>query len=129
MRCAAIISLVYYGLGVLLLPGGDFRTLADLPEMYALCKATEDHDMTLVDFITDHLLPLDSLVDHHPPGDAQRPHAPPVSDHAGIAPFTPLPSPPSMVGAATPLAKPTSFTVADNYAFDPLIPVFRPPAA
>ena len=44
--------------------------------MYRHCKATEDKDMTPFDFITDHLLDIDSLFDKHDNGDEQKPHTP-----------------------------------------------------
>ena len=44
---------------------GDFSMLNELPEMYSHCKATEDKDMTPLDFITDHLVNIDGLFDKH----------------------------------------------------------------
>ncbi|MGV9004565.1 hypothetical protein [Flavobacterium sp.] len=66
--------LLYYLLGTFLLPMGDFATLQDLPKMYENCKAKEDKDMTLADFITDHLLNIDGIFDKHEQGDEQKPH-------------------------------------------------------
>ena len=66
----------FYTLGTLLLPMGDFSGLQDLPEMYSHCKATEDKDMTVIDFVTDHLLNIDGIFDQHNNGDHQKPHAP-----------------------------------------------------
>lgn len=42
--------------------------------MYKHCKATEDPNMTMVDFVTDHLINFDCLVDNHDKGDLQKPH-------------------------------------------------------
>lgn len=75
-KFASISLLIYYLFGALYLPGGDFSTLSDLPEMYRHCKAMEDKDMTPLDFITDHLLNIDCLFDDHANGDDQKPHAP-----------------------------------------------------
>lgn len=47
-----------------------------LPEMYRHCKATEDKDMTPIDFITDHLINIDCMFDNHKNGDEQKPHQP-----------------------------------------------------
>lgn len=69
--------LLWYAAGVLVLPGGNFSLLGELPAMYAHCKATEDKDLTPLDFITDHLTCFDALTDTHPPGDDQRSHTPP----------------------------------------------------
>ena len=42
--------------------------------MYQNCKETEDKDMTPLDFVTDHLINIDSLFDKHDNGDEQKPH-------------------------------------------------------
>jgi hypothetical protein len=71
-----ILLLVFYSLGTLFLPLGDFSFLQDLPQMYQHCKTTEDKDMTAFDFITDHLINIDSIFDKHDNGDEQKPHTP-----------------------------------------------------
>jgi hypothetical protein len=53
---------------------GDFSAMGDLPKVYEHCKATEDPDMTLIDFITDHLINIDEIFDKHQIGDDQKPH-------------------------------------------------------
>ena len=63
---------------------GDFSMLNELPEMYSHCKATEDKDMTPLDFITDHLVNIDGLFDKHENGDKQKPHSPIQNHHHGI---------------------------------------------
>ena len=60
---------------------GDFSVLQDIPEMYRHCKATEDKDMTPIDFITDHLVNIDGLFDKHDNGDEQKPHEPNQTEH------------------------------------------------
>lgn len=72
----SILAIVYFTCGTLLLPQGNFAALADLPHMYRHCKATEDKDMTLFDFVTDHLINIDGIFDKHINGDEQKPHAP-----------------------------------------------------
>lgn len=54
----------------------NFSVLEDLPKMYDNCKATEDKDMTPIDFITDHLVNIDGIFDKHINGDQQKPHKP-----------------------------------------------------
>ena len=76
-RAIPLFMLLYYTGGALLLPGGNFSVLREIPAMYAHCKATEDKDLTPLDFITDHLTCFDALTDTHPPGDEQRSHTPP----------------------------------------------------
>lgn len=78
----SIFILLYYTLGQLILPCGDFSALPDLPRMYAHCKETEHHDMNPFDFITDHLINIDGLFDAHDNGDEQKPHQPfPLQHH------------------------------------------------
>jgi hypothetical protein len=62
---------------------GDFSVLQEIPEMYRHCKATEDKDMTPIDFITDHLVNIDGLFDKHDDGDEQKPHTPSQTQHHG----------------------------------------------
>lgn len=73
-RIWAIFLLFYYGLGSLFLPGGNLALLPSMHEMYVHCKATEDRDMNLVGFISDHLLNVDCVLDAHLDGDNQHPH-------------------------------------------------------
>ena len=67
---------LYYCFGATLLPKGDFAVILELPAMYQHCKATEDKDMNIVDFVTDHLINIDCLFDAHDNNDAQKPHQP-----------------------------------------------------
>jgi hypothetical protein len=75
--------LCFYLLGSLLLPMGDFATLQELPQMYHNCKATEDKDMTIFDFLTDHLFNIDSIFDDHK-NDDQKPHQTNQFPHANL---------------------------------------------
>ncbi len=75
-RVTVILTLLYFALGKLVLPLGDFSVLPDLPLMYLHCKATEHHDMNPLDFITDHLINIDGLFDAHDNCDEQKPHRP-----------------------------------------------------
>ncbi|MBK8586688.1 MAG: hypothetical protein IPN88_15185, partial [Bacteroidetes bacterium] len=49
--------------------------------MYQHCQATEDKDMTPLDFVTDHLINIDGLFDKHSNGDEQKPHSPIQNRH------------------------------------------------
>jgi len=75
-KAANIFLLAFYSFGIFCLPMGDFSSLNELTEMYHHCKATEDKDMTLIDFITDHLINVDCIFDKHENGDKQKPHNP-----------------------------------------------------
>lgn len=68
--------LFYYSLGTIFLPMSDFSTLQDIPKMYQSCKEHEHHDMSPLDFITDHLINIDGVFDKHDNGDEQKPHIP-----------------------------------------------------
>lgn len=75
-KATNIFLLAFYSFGIFCLPMGNFSELNDLPAMYQHCKATEDKDMTPLDFITDHLINIDCLFDKHENGDEQKPHTP-----------------------------------------------------
>jgi len=75
-KIIGIIVLMYYSIGALILPLSDFSIIPDLPEMYSHCKTSEDKDMTMIDFITDHLVNIDGLFDKHDCGDEQKQHKP-----------------------------------------------------
>ena len=64
----------YYLFGAFCLPMSNFSMVANLPQMYQNCKVTEDKDLTPIDFITDHLINIDSVFDKHDNGDEQKPH-------------------------------------------------------
>ena len=83
-----IFLLAFYSFGTFCLPMGDFSMLQDIPEMYRHCKATEDKDMTAIDFVTDHLLNIDGIFDKHEQGDEQKPHQPNPSQHQGQTTFS-----------------------------------------
>ena len=67
--------MVYFSIGALLVPNGNLTAMSDLPKMYQHCKATEDKNMSLFDFLTDHVFNIDSLFDAHE-NDEQKPHKP-----------------------------------------------------
>ena len=68
--------IIFYSLGTVLLPMSNFSVIEDLPNMFKHCKTTEDKDMTVFDFVSDHLLNLDGMFDKHQNGDEQKPHKP-----------------------------------------------------
>ena len=90
MKQLTVITLLfYYTLGTLCLPMGDFSILPSLPKMYQHCKATEDRDMTPLDFVTDHLINIDGIFDSHENGDDQKPHQPFQYHNSVVQLFTP----------------------------------------
>ena len=76
----AIILLTYHLFGTMCLSMGDFSMVAELPKMYQHCKATEDADLDVFDFVTDHLLNFDSVFDIHE--DGEKPHQSNAVSHA-----------------------------------------------
>ena len=75
-KISLICLAAYFLLGQMLLPNSDFAVLPNLSAMYAHCQATEDKDLTVFDFITDHLINIDGVFDAHDNGDEQKPHKP-----------------------------------------------------
>ncbi|MCB0786287.1 MAG: hypothetical protein KDC02_19030, partial [Flavobacteriales bacterium] len=88
LRLVTTCMLVYYALGVFLL-GGVFVRLMHLPEMYAHCKATEEADMDLWDFLEDHVTCFGAVFEVPEADDEDLPHA---SDEDYVAP-TPVTAP------------------------------------
>ena len=86
----AIILLSYHLFGTMCLPMSDFSVIADLPKMYQHCKATEDADLDIFDFVTDHLMDFDTVFDIHEQG--EKPHQSNAVSHSiqqvnFVAPF------------------------------------------
>jgi hypothetical protein len=72
-----ILIAIYFLAGNILLPQGDFTALTQLPQMYQHCKTTEDPDMDILDFVTEHLLNLDNIfIDTEDADDHELPHNP-----------------------------------------------------
>ncbi|MBS1487253.1 MAG: hypothetical protein JST43_06650 [Bacteroidetes bacterium] len=83
-QLTAIFFVGYFLSGTLCLPLGNFAALADLPQMYQHCRTFEDKDMSAFDFVTDHLINIDSIFDDHGQGDEQRPHQPVAYNHFNV---------------------------------------------
>ena len=65
---------------------GDFGMLKDLPEMFRHCKATEDRDLNVFEFLTEHVSPIGQLIEgaeHEAEEDGDKPHEPIQSIHCG----------------------------------------------
>jgi len=75
-RPTCILLLFCFSISIVCIPEADFSLLDQLPAMYYHCKATEEPDMNLIDFITDHLININGILDKHLPGDNQKPHQP-----------------------------------------------------
>jgi hypothetical protein len=108
---------------------GDFATLQDLPEMYRHCKAAEDKDMTLIDFITDHLVNIDGIFDKHNNGDEQKPHSPIQNQHtSSLIVILQLPSVFNFKKVNNFVVKQSNFYHSDNFIKSEYISkIFRPP--
>lgn len=80
-KVASGLILLYFSLGAMLLPMGNFALLPQLPQMYEHCKTHEHPDMNAWEFVTDHLVNVDGVFDSHSDGDEQKPHAPVLNDN------------------------------------------------
>ncbi|MCX8478517.1 MAG: hypothetical protein ORN56_01865 [Chitinophagales bacterium] len=129
IKAVNIFLLVFYSFGTFCLPMGDFATLQDLPEMYRHCKAAEDKDMTLIDFITDHLVNIDGIFDKHNNGDEQKPHSPIQNQHtSSLIVILQLPSVFNFKKVNNFVVKQSNFYHSDNFIKSEYISkIFRPP--
>lgn len=78
-RAFNIFILAFYTFGTLYFPMGNFAMLKDLPEMYRDCKTTEDNDLTIFEFLTEHVSPIGQFienVEHEPEEQGDKPHEP-----------------------------------------------------
>jgi hypothetical protein len=126
-RFAAILFISYYSFGIFCLPLGDFSLLTQLPEMYQHCKATEDKDMNIVDFITDHLINIDGMFDKHQNGDDQKPHTPFPFHHVQDLGYSSHLLKQSLVQPVLHFCKPVTYK-EDRYSSDYIFKIFHPPA-
>jgi hypothetical protein len=58
---------------------GDFACLKDLPEAFRHCKATEDKDLNLLEFFTEHVSAIGQVLEgteHETEEDGDKPHTP-----------------------------------------------------
>lgn len=124
------ILITLYSLGLVFLPMSDFSVIRDLPKMYDHCKETEDKDMTAFDFVTDHLINIDSLFDKHENGDEQKPHKSIdyTLHHSGSFFFQEIRH---MEFKSDKIVISSSLLISDYkksmYAHNPLFSIFRPP--
>ena len=127
-RLFVLLLFLYFSLGTLLLPQGDFSTLPDIPKMYAHCKATEDYDMDIPDFIAEHLFQINDLMGEVPdPND--KPHQP-VQFHHLFSPITVAVRGFVVVARQDfALEKNDRIVIDEKYLSDFPASVFRPPIA
>ena len=125
-KLLGLILFSYFLMGTLLLPQGDFATLPDLPRMYAHCRDTEDHDLTIPDFIEEHLFVMDDLMGELPEPE-DKPHQP-VEFHHIYAPVTiAVRQNLKIEEPALPLIRQNVPIVDDVFLSDYPSSVFRPP--
>lgn len=128
IKAINIFLLAFYSFGTFCLPMGDFSALQDLPEMYQHCKATEDKDMTPLDFLTDHLINIDGLFDKHNNGDEQKPHSPSQNQHISQLVAFQFPTVFSFKTANIFFVKQSHLYHSDNFIKSEYISkIFRPP--
>ena len=127
IKFSAILLTAYFFAGTLFLPEGDFSTLSQLPKMYQHCKATEDPDMDVPDFITEHLLEVDGLLGHEEQDAKEKPHQP-IQFHHQLTQFNFVSTELKFEFKQPSVKKTTTSVVANNiYLSDYAGSVFRPP--
>jgi hypothetical protein len=52
----------------------DFSVIQDLPKMYQHCKETEDNDLSIFEFFTDHLIDFDAIFEDKHQNHTEKPH-------------------------------------------------------
>jgi hypothetical protein len=52
----------------------DFSMVKELPKMYQHCKETEDPNLTVLDFFTEHLIDIDEIFEGHEEDKSEKPH-------------------------------------------------------
>ena len=62
-KAVNLFLLVFFSFGTLCFPMGDFAVLKSLPEMFQHCKATEDKDLTVFEFLFEHVSGIGQLVE------------------------------------------------------------------
>ena len=122
--------ITFYSLGTIFFPMSDFSIIGNLPKMYDHCKATEDKDMTPLDFLTDHLINVDSLFDKHDNGDTQKPHK--SNDYPFHHSITTFYQEIKVIEFKTPRlsisTKVLNFNYKNSlYLHNPIFSIFRPP--
>ena len=122
--------ITFYSLGTIFFPMSNFSIIGNLPKMYDHCKATEDKDMTPLDFLTDHLINVDSLFDKHDNGDTQKPHK--SSDYTIHHSITIFYQEIKVIEFKTPRLSISTNVLKFNYKnllyfHNPIFSIFRPP--
>lgn len=127
-----VISLMfYYLIGSMLLPFGDFNNMKDLTSMYKHCKSTEEKDLTVFDFVTEHLIDIDCLFEAHESDEPdEKPHVPLQTQHQvqsyqivfEMPSFKPQPS-----FEFIEIVKPIGNYIS-NYSFTKVSTIFHPPS-
>ncbi|MGZ4043067.1 MAG: hypothetical protein ACXVNM_09410 [Bacteroidia bacterium] len=125
-KALTILTLCYYTIGSIILPCSDFSIIPQLPELYAHCQSTEDKDMDMIDFVTDHLLNIDGIFDSHENGDDQKPHKDPVHKINSSFVYTAVPAE-CKFELSTEISAQKVFNYGNTYFFDFAGSVFRPP--
>ena len=109
---------------------GDFAVIGELPQLYRHCQATEDADIDVIDFVTEHLTSVGCVLDglEQDEHEHDQPHVPLTASYQHIIayrhssmvrlPLTPLPP----MARAVKYPPVSSKTLAD-YATE----ILRPP--
>jgi len=80
-KFASIGLVTFYLLGTLVLPLGDFSVVKGLPAAFQHCKATENKDLNVFEFLAEHVCGIGQLIEETEhefelDKDGDKPHAP-----------------------------------------------------
>jgi hypothetical protein len=73
-KISILFLLSYYSLGIVFFPMCDFSVIQDFPKNYQHCKTTEDPNLTVIDFFTEHLIDFDKILDEKENDRNEKPH-------------------------------------------------------
>ncbi len=73
-KITILFLLSYYSLGIVLFPMCDFSTIQDFPKIYQHCKTTEDPNLSIIDFFTEHVVDFDKFLEEKEPNSKEKPH-------------------------------------------------------
>ena len=73
-KAVVIFLTLYYSFAIVFFPMCDFSMVKELPKMYQHCKETEDPNLSVLDFFTEHLIDIDEIFEGHEEEKSEKPH-------------------------------------------------------
>jgi hypothetical protein len=109
---------------------GDFALLKELPQQFQHCKATEDSDLNIFEFLTEHVSPIGLLLEgneHEAEDEGDVPHQPVQSTTAGQLMAFVITQFSFTISVHQPEAVQHHFTFENNFTSIYSSQLFRPP--